>query len=347
LNVLALLCLGSSLATQAQAQAVTYTAELVGAIGIGLCIPESMNLRAQIAGRCYKDDVTRFIGFVTGARGKNIREVGSLGGTWSWAQGLNDKGVVVGEASVTGDLAKHAWVKLPDGPVQDLGTLGGLNSTASKVNNDGLIAGTSEVAGGVVHGFVIKPGARTMLDIGNLGGKALQIGDLSQSGTIVGGGTLKRGFPSYSAFYAKPPYTKLHVLQGRGEFGDDTILRAINKHGAMVGWTDNTEVHYRRAVVAQVGSKTLTELATPAGFDSTAWGINDQGLIVGGYGPNDFGEPRAFSCSGNCSDFVDLNTVTSGLPQDQTLLVAVRVNNQGFITAITDNRMYLLKPRKR
>jgi probable HAF family extracellular repeat protein len=114
----------------------------------------------------------------------------------------------------------------------------------------------------------------------------------------------------------------------------------------MVGWTGSIDVNYRRAVVGQVGSETMTELATPARYDSSAWGINDQGLIVGGYVPNDYGEPRAFTCSDDCSDFVDLNTVTSGLPAGEILYVAVQVNNKGLITAYSDTHTYLLRPKR-
>jgi probable HAF family extracellular repeat protein len=114
----------------------------------------------------------------------------------------------------------------------------------------------------------------------------------------------------------------------------------------MVGWTSSWDVNYRRAVVGHVGSEAMTELATPARYDSLAWGINDQGLIVGGYVPNDYGEPRAFTCSADCSDFVDLNTVTSGVAPGEILYVATQINNRGFISAYSETRTYLLKPRK-
>jgi probable HAF family extracellular repeat protein len=163
-----------------------------------------LNSNAQIALDC-SDDYPAFSAFVTNARGKDMDEVGSLGGNRTWANGLNDNGVLVGDASIAGRRAAHAWVKQPGGALLDLGTLGGRNSTASKVNNDGLIVGTSEVKAGVVHAFVIQPGTTTMIDIGNLGGKSIQIGGLIQNGIIVGGGYTEDGYRINSAFYAKPP----------------------------------------------------------------------------------------------------------------------------------------------
>lgn len=89
-------------------------------------------------------------------------ELGTLGGTNSWARSINNNGIVVGDAD-TAAFDTHAFRIIPvtngdgnkvwfvdangDGRndlIEDLGTLGGDNSAAMEVNDLGVIAGWSE-----------------------------------------------------------------------------------------------------------------------------------------------------------------------------------------------------------
>lgn len=74
-----------------------------------------------------------------------IRSVGTLGGNFSDARNLNDKGEVVGVAKTAGGQ-DHAFVYV-DGVMTDLGTLGGDNSIALSISKDGAIVGSAEKAG--------------------------------------------------------------------------------------------------------------------------------------------------------------------------------------------------------
>jgi probable HAF family extracellular repeat protein len=59
-----------------------------------------------------------------------VKDLGTLGGTFSLAGGLNDKGQVEGYATLPHDTATHAFL-WRNGVMTDLGTLGGPNSTAA------------------------------------------------------------------------------------------------------------------------------------------------------------------------------------------------------------------------
>src|ERR1700730_12556699 len=78
-----------------------------------------------------------------------VRDLGTLGGTFSQAFGMNDKGAVVGYATLPGDTALHAflWRK---GEMTDLGTLGGSDSRAYSqalsVNERNEVLGFSETS---------------------------------------------------------------------------------------------------------------------------------------------------------------------------------------------------------
>src|SRR5665213_3579956 len=69
-------------------------------------------------------------------------DLGTLGGIRSSASDINNSGLVVGFADVTGTTKSHAatWF---NGITTDLGELGGGFSGATRVSDQGLIAGFS------------------------------------------------------------------------------------------------------------------------------------------------------------------------------------------------------------
>jgi probable HAF family extracellular repeat protein len=71
-------------------------------------------------------------------------DLGTLGGTFSFAVGMNNKGQVVGFSALPGDIV-HAflWRK---GLMTDLGTLGGRDSAASFPAESGEVSGVSDTS---------------------------------------------------------------------------------------------------------------------------------------------------------------------------------------------------------
>jgi probable HAF family extracellular repeat protein len=59
-----------------------------------------------------------------------VTDLGTLGGTFSFGVGINNKGWVAGFSTLPGDLNQHAFV-WRNGKITDLGTLGGPNSAPS------------------------------------------------------------------------------------------------------------------------------------------------------------------------------------------------------------------------
>ena len=88
-------------------------------------------------------------------------DLGTLGGTASYAVAMNVGGQVVGFSTTPGDVEGHAFSWTEAGGMVDLGTLGGTSSFAAAVNASGQVVGSSWTAGDIEsHAFSWTAGGR-------------------------------------------------------------------------------------------------------------------------------------------------------------------------------------------
>jgi probable HAF family extracellular repeat protein len=86
-----------------------------------------------------------FISSAASAVTFDIHELGTLGGTRTYANAINDSGQVTGYSYLNGDATYHAFLGNVGG-LTDLGTLGGDLSVGYAINNSGKVVGFTRTA---------------------------------------------------------------------------------------------------------------------------------------------------------------------------------------------------------
>ena len=201
-----------------------------------------------------------------------ITDLGTLGGSSSFALGSNDRGDVVGYSQLPGDVESHAFLWRA-GVMMDLGTLGPEGSYALDVNADGHVVGVSSP-----HPFVWREGVMTTLPLlaGHTFGIAVAINDAGQIVGTSGGHAV-----TWIDEHVVPLVPPAGPAYGSTATG-------INKGGLIVGYAGGPEFNRIRAVLWEDGvarylqDPPLPGCPAPGCLDhSLAWGINDRGEIAG------------------------------------------------------------------
>ena len=224
-----------------------------------------------------------------------LTDLGTLGGSESYAVGINDSGQVVGWASISGNTATHAFRTAPNRPINpatdDIGSLGGESSLwlSRGINASAQVVGNSE--GFFTHAFRTAPNRPinpATDDIGSLGGPITEALGINDSGQAVGE-SLIIGAPIPLTFHAfrtapnrpiNPATDDLGTLGGLG--GDESSASGINDSGQVAGWaTTGGKVHAFRTAANSPINPATDDIGTLGGGGSEALGINAFGQVVG------------------------------------------------------------------
>jgi len=276
-----------------------------------------------------------------------ITNLGTFGGNEGQAFGMNSQGEVTGGAdnatpdkySILGDGQQTRAFLWANGHLRDLGTLGGPDSLGWFLNDHGQVLGVSDTSAtpdpvtGQPPASVFLWQNGTMRDLGNLGGSVPTFGGLAafnDAGEVTGQSNLA-GNKIFHAFLWNG-----HKMIDLGTFGGALSSPTwMNDRGEVIGWADLPK--YLGPNLGEPGDQmyqafvwdngAATDLGTlPGDKCSTAWGINDEGVIVGAAGV----------CHGAVDAFIEqngkmvnLNTLVA--PSPLHLTNALSINDAGEI----------------
>jgi probable HAF family extracellular repeat protein len=162
-----------------------------------------------------------------------MTDLGNLGGTFAFAQCTNNRGEVIGQASLPGDLVTHAFV-WRKGRMKDLGTLGGDNSEAIWINDAGDIAGSADLQEPDIHDAVRWRHGQ-ILDLGTVDGDACSRGRaINSKGQIVGGSSDCHNFLHAFVWEEGGPMLDLNTLIAPGSGLQLTNAFNINDRGEIL-----------------------------------------------------------------------------------------------------------------
>jgi probable HAF family extracellular repeat protein len=276
--------------------------------------------------------------------GGTLTDLGTLGGRNSFANGINEAGMVVGNAELSANSAspaQHAFVwndadadNVSDpGEMKDLGALaGGTNSIAYDINASGQVVGSSEVTGGSTHAFVTVSG--TMTDLNSLipsgtGWTLQEARSINDGGQIVGYGLFQPdpNQPAQTHAFLLTPASfassSVSNVSGSGVYNSTATLTATLTSGGSPLSNQTVGFALNGAPVCGVSGRPACP-STDAGGVATLTGVDLSGINVGTYpnvvAANFSGAPGIEGSSGAGQLTVDKadQTITFGALADKT-----------------------------
>jgi probable HAF family extracellular repeat protein len=261
-----------------------------------------------------------------------MQDLGTLGGTFSYGNGINASGQVTGRSDTTGDAARHAFL-YSNGSMQDLGTLGGLFSSGSDINASGKVTGSSATAiSGRVHAFLYGNGS--MQDLGTLGGLRSDGLGINDAGQVAGVSTLTDSLAtaSHAFLYSNGVMQDLGTLGGTLSASLD-----INAGGQVTGFAYTSHNDFQHAFL--YSNSAMQDLGTSTGTDSVGTSVNAGGQVTGYFYTYNADERTSSNYRGFLyanGAMIDLNTLidpSSPLALYVTLSRGTAINDNGWIVA--------------
>src|SRR5215208_3311948 len=223
-----------------------------------------------------------------------VEDLGTLGGSRSWASAINDSGEVVGSSYLAGDQNNHAFL-YKEGKMTDLLTLGGTSSEAKGINKSGQVVGWSENSSGERRAFLYDStnGMKDLNDLipAGLGWSIDEATAINNNGQIAATGwptswrdpcsPYAETWDFHTALVLRPATTTgttaTYEMQNLGTLGGDySYATGINDSGKVVGRSSLSGCGERPFLYDENANPKMQDLP---GIE--AYGINASGKVVG------------------------------------------------------------------
>ena len=163
-----------------------------------------------------------------------FRDLGTLGGPYSSANGINDKGVIVGSSYVDYDPTRVRGFIYEKGHMTAIGTFGGSGSRAIDINSHGVIIGQAQDAAGVWQPFILDKSGMRVMDNLPAGSTLFAIND---RGTVLGSYPNPNDQGETQFIWQDGVVTSLSALPEVKAAGWGSIfVTDINDRGWITGW---------------------------------------------------------------------------------------------------------------
>ena len=339
--------------------------------------PAYLNERGQVAFNTMNTAITSGAFF----DGERVRAIGALGGNYSWVQGVNNQGVVVGEAEtlIAGRrFLAFAWTAaggmraLPGDGVQSSARgvndrnaivgwsrTGGINERAVRWNADGTVTALGPAPGAVAEAYAIND-AHTATGFADLANGAVHGALWDRNGAQADLGTL--GGERAVGMYINKRDDVAGESEGadgvrRGFFwsrGSGMVPINVNDAGVrlVAGMNDRGEVVGR----TDIGGRTsgylwslgsgLVQVPSGTAIESDVFDINNRGEMVGSLTRPTAagGGTRAVRWLSRSLPPADLNLMLHRPPAGLVLEAGVAINDAGVMLANSNAGMVLLRP---
>jgi probable HAF family extracellular repeat protein len=250
-----------------------------------------------------------------------ITDIGTLGGTQSFALGINDVGQVFGTSWITGDTTQHAFL-YQNGTMADLGDLV-ITLAGGALNNSGQIAGGFTL-NGVVRPAIYDTETGIITIIPALGGT-------SPSGFrgVVRAINNRSKAVGFAYIDSQTTHAFSHrdgVTRDIGSLGGSSYAASINDSGTIVGASTDASNGFAHAFVFSAGQmRDIDPFGDPTFTKSlsVANDVNDAGAVVGYFLDQTDGAIHSFLFDGD--NFINIGV--AGSPETN----ASAINNQGQV----------------
>jgi probable HAF family extracellular repeat protein len=248
----------------------------------GFTVLSKFDDRGRIVGKTPDEDGDGFDGLVGDRRG-GLRRFEAPGATSTYAQGINERGWIVGDSSPGPSVTSPGATGylLIGGRYTRIAYPRAVFTQAFDVNNRGQVVGEYLDQNGVYHGYRWQDGRFTSFD-GPRGTGASFTG-INDSGDIVGA-------------YPVDPADPMAGLRGFVLRGDDYTTFAfpdakftapfdINNRGQVVGVTvgDPALTEFHGFVYTRGVERPATQIDIPGAAATSVFGIDDRGRLLGVY----------------------------------------------------------------